>query len=369
MSSLVNNPEAPDSGTAISAQDRESLRASVSDLLRRRGTSEALRAAMTTPNRTDEALWSTLSTEIGVTALPIPEAYGGTGATFAESAVVLEELGAALAPVPALSSAVCTAAVLLSADTEAAARLLEPLAAGASSLSLCWAGPQGWARPAVVAEGGLLNGTVHFVADAPIATTFLVIAGGGDSVTLHEVDADAGGVEISQLPTMDPTRGLSTVTFADTPSTPIATPPHFMDALRAHAWALLSAEQVGAARSALERTVEYSKARSQFGRVIGSFQALKHRMADMYTLTESARSMSVAAIDALVVGAPDAYELAACAHVYCSESLSTVAAEAIQIHGGIGITWEHDIGLYFKRAHGTSMMFGAPHEVVAALSG
>ena len=117
----------------------------------------------------------------------------------------------------------------------------------------------------------------------------------------------------------------------------------------------------------MKLAVEHASSRTQFGRIIGSFQALKHRMADMYTLVESSRSLARAAVDAVVSGDPEAAELAASAHVYCSEAFATVAGESIQIHGGIGITWEHDIQLYFKRAHGSAQLFGQPHELVAEM--
>ena len=354
-----------DTGSTISADDRAALRDSITDLIRRRSDSAAVRAAMTRSPRLDAELWATLCTEIGAAALPIPEQYDGAGATFAESAVVLEELGGALAPVPMFSTALATAAILLSGDDDAAARLLPGIASGERIATVCWASAGGWRHPGVRAEARLLSGTAHYVIDGESSDVLLVLAGDGETVTLHEVAGDADGVEVIAQPVLDPTRGLASVTFTDAPATAIPTPAGFRDLLRAHAWALLSAEQVGGAQAALDRSVDYARSRKQFGREIGSFQALKHRMADMYVLVETARSMSRAAVDALVTGADTAPELAASAHVYCSEAYRSVTGDAIQIHGGIGITWEHDIQLYFKRAQAGSQLFGRPSEVVA----
>ena len=353
-----------------SAEEREALAEAVRDLLRRRGDTAAVRKEMASDGRIDRGLWQTLCTEIGVAALPIPEDAGGAGASWAESAAVLEELGAALSPVPAFGSAVlATGALLLAPDSEPSARLLPELATGERTAALCWAGERGWDTPGVQADAGLLSGTAGFVVDAETADTLVVLASGpGEHITVHEVAADADGVTISPLPLLDPTRSLSTVRFDEVASNVIPTPADLVSRLRTLGWALLSAEQVGGAQRALDLTVEYTKSRKQFGRTIGSFQALKHRMADMYVLVETARSISRAAVAAVAVDAPDAVDLALAAHVYCSDAYRTITGEAIQLHGGIGITWEHDIQLYFKRAQASSQMFGAPHRAVAEVA-
>jgi alkylation response protein AidB-like acyl-CoA dehydrogenase len=175
-------------------------------------------------------------------------------------------------------------------------------------------------------------------------------------------------VRVEALPTVDPTRPLARIDFVDAPARALASADHLPTQLRTYAWALLACEQVGGAAAALDLSVDYAKVRKQFGRAIGSFQALKHRMADMYVLVESARSLAQAAIQAVATGAADADTLAASAHVYCSEAFSSVTGDAIQIHGGIGITWEHDIHLYFKRAQGSSQLFGQPHEALRSLT-
>ncbi|EGD53897.1 acyl-CoA dehydrogenase family protein [Gordonia neofelifaecis] len=357
----------------ISAEDRAALAESIRDVLRRRSDSAAVRTAITTEGRVDRKLWETLCAEIGVAALAVGEEHDGAGASLAETALAVEEVGAALAPVPVFSSAVLAAgAVLASGDGEAAARLLPGLASGETIGALCWASAAGWSKPGVTAEAGLLSGTAEYVIDGETADVFLVIAsrpGSTDSShTLHEVDAGAEGVTVTPLPVLDPTRPLARVTFDEVVSTTIASPSDIADRIRTLAWAMLSAEQVGGAARALELTVEHTSARKQFGRTLASFQALKHTMADMYAQVEAMRSMSAAAIDAVVAGRDDAAELAAAAHVYCSESYMSVTGEAIQLHGGIGITWEHDIGLFFKRAQADAQLFGQPHQALSQVS-
>jgi alkylation response protein AidB-like acyl-CoA dehydrogenase len=354
--------------TAISAEDRAALAEAISELVTRRGDSASARAAMRHTPRIDRALWDTLCAEIGVASLPIPEAYGGGGASFTETGAVLEELGRSLCPVPVLTSALATAAILLADDDATNRELLPALAAGEQIATLCWADPRGWSSPGVNADAGLLSGAAEYVIDAESADLFIVLAGGRETTTLHAVGADADGVRITPLPVVDASRPLARVEFDETPATTIPSGPDLPVRLRILAWALLAVEQVGGAAAALDLTVDYTKSRKQFGRTIGSFQALKHRMADMYAAVEAARSVARAAVAAAVAGAPDAEDLAAAAHVQCSEAFCLVAGEGIQLHGGIGITAEHDIALFFKRAHGSAQLFGQPHEVIDELS-
>ncbi|WOC12846.1 acyl-CoA dehydrogenase family protein [Gordonia sp. MP11Mi] len=355
----------------VSAEERAALAESVRALLRKRSTSEAVRAAMQSDGRIDRDLWDTLCAEIGVAALAVPEQYGGADASWAETALAVEEVGASLSPVPVFSSAVlAVTTILASEDADAAARLLPDLASGTTIGALCWAGSTGWSVPGVSADAGLLSGTAEYVIDGESADVFLVLArsGGDGHITLHEIDAAAPGVAVTALPVLDPTRALARVSFDEAPATAIGSPPGIADRIRTLAWAMLSAEQVGGAARALALTVEYTSDRRQFGRTLGSFQSLKHRMADMYVSVEAMRSMSAAAIAAVVDGRDDAAELAAVAHVQCSEEYLRVTGEAIQLHGGIGITWEHDIGLYFKRAHADAQLFGQPHEALQSVT-
>ena len=363
----------------VDTEEQAALRQSVAALLEKRSDSAAVRAAIASDQGYDPALWSTLVDQIGAAALSIPEAHDGAGATWVETHLVCEELGRRLTPSPMLGSAVLSAqSVIASGDEAACARLLPGIAAGELA-ALCWAGLDGWATPGVRADGTTLTGTAHHVLGADTATTLLVVAVTGDDIGLFELPADAAGVTVTRVPVMDPTRTLSRVEFDGAVATPIATRPSFLSRLRAAAWAALSAEQVGAARAVLDATVQYTQERKQFGRVIGSFQALKHRMADMYVKVETARSLSYSAAasvaEAQALGdGPAADEAAyaaeieaAAAKVYCSEALQWIAGESIQLHGGVGITWEYDAHLYFKRAHGTAQLLGQPHELLAAL--
>lgn len=320
-------------------------------------------------------LWPHLC-EIGV--LPIPERYGGSGAELADTHVVLEELGRVLSPAPLLSTTIAVAALLATGNDDACGRLLPRIAEGAVA-TVIW--PWDCAEIA-------LDGTFDYVLDGDIAEILLV----SDGVSLHEVDL--GAVTRDHTPTMDQTRRLATIQLTAACTTRLGP---WSDRIRDVACAALSAEQVGAAARALELTVGYTKTRVQFGRPIGSFQALKHRMADMHVLVETARSASLAATgevsaamaaDGRSAGlaatdaqspapattdqpsAPPAapHEVsAAVAKVYCSEAFCKVAAEMIQLHGGIAITWEHDAHRYFKRAHGSARLFGSPQEHLARL--
>jgi alkylation response protein AidB-like acyl-CoA dehydrogenase len=337
---------------SVDSQERTALRESVRDLLTKHSDSAAVRRAITTEHGYDPALWSRLCDQIGIAALAVPEEFGGVGASLVEVHAVQEELGRTLTPSPMLGSAVLAAQALLhSGDEDACTRLLPGIAEG-SVAALCWAGPGGWSTPGVVAAGGVLSGTASYVLGGDVAEVLLVLTDAG----LFEVDPATVGVTRRRVPTMDPTRPLAEVSFDAVEARALASPADLIDRVRTVALIALSAEQVGAASAALHQTVDYAKSRKQFGRVIGSFQALKHRMADMYALVETARSMSYAA--ALSQSQHDAYA----AKIYCSEAFENVAAEAIQLHGGIAITWEHDAQLYFKRAHGSSQMFGPPRE-------
>ncbi|MFE1596440.1 acyl-CoA dehydrogenase family protein [Nocardia sp. NPDC058705] len=333
------------------------FRASIRALLGKHATSAALRTGMESDLGYDPKLWRMLCEQVGVAALAVPEEWGGAGAGLVESLMVVSELGRVLSGVPMLGSAVLgVQAVLLSGDEQACARLLPDLADGSRTAALCWADAGGWDSVGAVMTDGKLSGTVHYVLHGAQSDLLLVLTDDG----LFETTANAPGVTITPTPALDPTRGLATITFTNTPATAIGAgnPVVLRKRLREIAWAALAAEQVGAARRCLEMTVEYTASRVQFGRPIGSFQALKHRMADLYVLVESAESAALAAAQAVAEDSPSAAEDVWVARAHCPEAFSTVAAETIQLHGGIAITWEHDAHLYFKRAHATAELFG-----------
>jgi alkylation response protein AidB-like acyl-CoA dehydrogenase len=338
------------------------------------------------------SLWPRLCGEIGAAGLAIPERYGGAGAGPAETHVVMEELGRALAPSPLLGSAVLTAQALLAAGDEGACqRLLPAIAAGTAIGALAWTGAAGrWdpgeaACEARVSPGGwALTGEAHYVLDGDVADVLLAAARTPDGIALFEVDPLGGGVTRAGVTAMDTTRRLAVVRLAGAAGQPIGTgggpggspggsARSSTDASTALARArdlaciALSAEQVGAAQRALELTVAHAKTRVQFGQAIGGFQALQHRMADLHVLVESARALSYAAADA----AADTSDLtlrAAAAKAYCSEVLLKAAGEMIQLHGAIGITWEHNAHRYLKRAHGAAQLFGQPAGHIARIA-
>ncbi|MER6970601.1 acyl-CoA dehydrogenase family protein [Nocardioides sp. NPDC000445] len=308
-------------------EEQTDLVATVHTLIAKRAASMDLRAAISTPEGYDTTLWQTLSEQIGVTALAVAEVYGGVGCSYIEAHLVLEELGATLTPSPFVGTLLATQ-VLTAADTPQAGELLERIAGGATA--------------AVATPGSDL------VIDASGAEILLVLR--GDQV--HAVDPSAA--TITPTPALDPTWRFATVTIDDLPDESVGTvDPAYVTTVGA---TMMTALQAGAAREALERTVAYLKERHQFGRPLGSFQALKHRCADLLVQVETAKTMSWAAAWELTQQTPDV-RLVHAAKTWCSDAFSQVAAEMIQLHGGVAITWEHDAHLYFKRAHATAQLF------------
>jgi hypothetical protein len=353
--------------------EHEDLRAAVRGLLDRYPIGPAAHA------EAERALWRRLCGEIGVAGLAIPERFGGAGAGPVEAHVVMEELGRSLTPAPMLGSAVlATHALLASADEAACERLLPDLADGSKVAAVAWTtlaghwGPDEVACQALPAKAAVdswsLTGEAHFVLDGYAADVLLVPALMPDGgICLFEVSPAQPAVTRTMSATMDESRRLSIVRLDGAAGLRIG---HRVDlqSVRTAATIALSAEQVGAASAALALTVAYAKVRVQFGRPIGSFQALQHRMAEMHVLVESARSLSYAAADAARSGAPDSSVRAAAAKAYCSEAFQRVSAEMIQLHGAIGMTWEHAAHRYFKRGHGDAFLLGAPADHIAAVA-
>ncbi len=300
------------------SEERQLLRETVAALVDKHASPEAVRTAMESERGYDEKLWSLLCEQVGAAALVVPEELGGAGGELADAAVVLEELGKALVPTPLLGTTLAELALLAVDDHEP----LEGLAEGTSI------------------------GTVAFDADYVINgdVADVVIGTDGENLTRWTT------FTATPKSTMDLTRRLSAVIAGDT--VVLGADPGLADT----AALLMAAEQIGAASRCLDLTVAYTKDRVQFGRAIGSFQALKHRMADLYVKVSSARAV---VNDAIADPSPTAASLA---RYFASEALSAVTAEAIQLHGGIAITWESDIQLYFKRAHGSAQLLGPPRE-------
>jgi len=321
------------------------------------------------------AAWPRLCREIGVAGLGIPERYGGAGAGSAEIGVVMEELGRDLTPSPMLGSAVLAAQALLATGDEAACgRLLPGIADGSATAALAWttragrwdSGEIAYASRPVGGDAWQLDGEAHYVLDGEGADVLLAAARGPAGVGLFEVDPGQGGVSRTAAVTMDAARPLAVVRLSGARGRRVAgDADEALNRARDLACLALSAEQAGAARRALRLTVGYTLTRVQFGRAIGSFQALQHRLADLHVLVESAVSLSraFAAADTPALGLR-----AGAVKVYCSEVLMRTAAEMIQLHGAIGITWEHPAHRYLKRAHGAMHLFGSPAQHAAAVA-
>ncbi|MGA9679093.1 MAG: acyl-CoA dehydrogenase family protein [Mycobacterium sp.] len=309
-------------------EERELLRETVAALVAKHASPAAVRAAMESDKGYDESLWQLLCEQVGAAALVIPEELGGAGGELADAATVLQELGRALVPSPLLGTTLAELALLTVPEPDA--ETLEGLAAGSSIGALVL-------DPDYVVNGGIAD-VVVAAPDGP----------GGQLTRWTRFSAQP-------VTTMDPTRRLARVRPEETVD--LGDDPGIADT----AAILLAAEQIGAAERCLELTVEYAKSRVQFGRPIGSFQALKHRLADLYVAVAAA---SAVVADACADPTP---ANAATARLAATETLSTVAAEGIQLHGGIAITWEHDMHLYFKRAHGSAQLLDAPGELLRRL--
>jgi alkylation response protein AidB-like acyl-CoA dehydrogenase len=322
----------------------------------------------------DSSLWRTLAAEVGCAGLLVPESVGGAGASYREAAVVAEETGRAVAPVPFLGSAVVATTALLSAG--AGRDLLAELASGAvtAALAVPFAGPGAPVRlvgPQAGDAPGVyrLSGTVHGVADALPADVLLVPAD-GVPFGLYEVRVGRSGVAKAPVTSLDMTRQLCDLHFDGAQARRIASGTAAERAVAAALLAgagILASELLGVAEQCLEMTVSYVKERRQFSRQIGSFQAVKHRLADLWVAVTLARAAARSAADAL--GASSEAGLAvALAKAACSDAAVKAAQETVQLHGGIGFTWEHPAHLYLKRAKADSIGFGTADEHRASLA-
>ena len=377
---------------SYSEQEKE-LREAVRSVLEDQAGPAKVLARTETDQTYDTGLWRTLAGQVGCGGLLVPEELGGAGASYREAAVVAEEIGRALAPVPFLGSAVLATAALLDvwrggeSGADAAAALLGDLAAGTNTATLAvpfgsnpGARPELTARVGPPAEGDVdgtyrLSGQVRDVADCLIADVLLVPADGVPH-GLFVVQADAaaltaGGLTRTPVVSLDMTRQLCDLTFDGVLARRIAAGPAAElavgAALRAGA-GILASEQLGLAERALEITLAYVKQRYQFARPVGSFQALKHRLADWWVAVTQARAAARYAAACLAEGDPDAPVAVALAKATSSETALLAAQEMIQMHGGIGFTWEHPAHLYLKRAKSTSIGLGTPDRHRAALA-
>jgi alkylation response protein AidB-like acyl-CoA dehydrogenase len=353
------------------SDEQEELRAAVRRFLSEKSPETEVRRLMDTTEGYDPAVWSQMADQLGLQSLTIPEEFGGSGFTYVELLVVLEEMGAALLCAPFFSSVVLAAnALLTSGDDEAKKSYLPGIASGETIATLAITEDNGkWdfggieCKAEKLGDGWVLDGHKMFVLDGHVANLIIVAARSSAGVSLFAVPGDAAGLTRTPLPTMDQTRKQARLEFSGTPATLIGTDggaePGLTKTLDLAAVAL-AAEQVGGAQHVLDASVEYAKTRIQFGRPIGSFQAIKHKCADMLLEVESAKSAAYYAAWAAAEDSDELPVVASLAKSYCSEAYFHAAAENIQIHGGIGFTWEHPAHLYFKRAKSSELFLGDP---------
>lgn len=353
------------------SEEQDQLRDFVRSFLEDKSPETAVREQMDTEQGYDEAVWAQMAEQMGLQALAIPEAYGGQGFGFVEQIVVLEEMGKALLCAPYFSSCVLGANTLLhSGDPDAMNAHLPGIASGETRAALAFTEESGrWDSAGITmqasADGGgySLDGVKSFVIDGHTANLILAAARTDAGVSLFAVEADAPGLTRMPLSTMDQTRKQAKLEFSAVPATLIGADGGGWEVLSTVldlAAVALAAEQVGGAQTCLDMSVEYAKVRVQFGRPIGSFQAIKHKCADMLLEVESAKSAAYYAGWCAAEMNDELPQVASLAKSYCSEAYFHAAAENIQIHGGIGFTWEHPAHLYFKRAKSSELMFGDP---------
>jgi alkylation response protein AidB-like acyl-CoA dehydrogenase len=346
------------------------LKETAREFLARECRPERVRALMETADAHDDRLWQAIADQ-GWTGLLVPEEHGGLGLGLVEMAAVAEEMGRACLPSAFLSTLMAGALIERAGNAEQRARYLEPLATGElkATVALLEEGATwdtGGVKLGARRDGGQLSltGRKLFVADAGVCDLLICVARDGDGLALLPVERGASGLSVKPMPSMDGTRKVYEVAFEG-----VSVPAAYAlgadgDARGALEGALrvattaLCAEMVGGMQWLLDTTVEYAKTRQQFGRAIGSFQAVQHQCADMLLMTESARSASYYAAWALTEGDASASVAVSIAKAYCSDAYREVANRGIQVHGGIGFTWEHDLQLYYKRSKSSETLFG-----------
>ena len=359
------------------SDEQEMLRDTARRFLETAASSDAVRTVMETEEGFDPDVWSSMA-DLGWQAMAIPEEHGGAGFSFVEMAILVEEMGRVLLPTPYLSSVVLAAGLIADLGTDdQKAELLGSIASGERRVAVAHLESGDWGASGVemvAREDGaelVLDGTKSYVLDGHTADTLLVVArsegsAGSDGVSVVVVDGDAAGVSRTRVETMDMTRKQATVVFDG-----VRVPASAVLGEAGSAWpaiertldraaVALAFEQVGGAQRCLEMSVDYAKTRVQFGRPIGSFQAVKHTCADMLVHVEAAKTAAYYAGWAITDDDSDVPIAVTLAKTTCSEAFFRCAADTIQVHGGIGFTWEHDAHLYLKRAKTDELLFGAP---------
>ena len=353
----------------VFSPEQEELRSSVRRFLDAKSPSSVVRTLMDDPDGYDRAVWSQMANQLGLQGLAIPEEYGGSGFGFVELVIVLEEMGRVLLPAPYFSTVVLAALAIGDADDPAAAKdYLPGIADGSTIATLALTEESGeWDLDGLSmsaerdGESWTLNGVKSYVADGHIAGLVVVAAQTANGLSLFAVDGSAAGVTATALPTLDQTRKLARLNFDGVPGRLVgvdgAAGVTLAKTLDKVAIAI-AAEQVGGAQRVLDMAVDYAKVRNQFDRPIGSFQAIKHKASEVLLRVESAKAAAYYGAWAVAADSEEVPVVASLVKAYCSEAYFFAAAENIQIHGGIGFTWEHDAHLYFKRAKSMQLFLG-----------
>ncbi|MBQ76023.1 MAG: acyl-CoA dehydrogenase [Gammaproteobacteria bacterium] len=360
----------------VFTEEQHQFREVVKRFLRDKSPTTEVRRLMETDDGFDPVVWKQLSEELALPSLIVPEKYGGAGFGFVELSIVMEEMGHSLLCAPYFSSVVLAANAILNAGTEEQKLdLLPQIASGSIRATLAVTESSGrWEATAVElaaktdGDGFILQGEKCFVVDGHTADKIIVVArlegSDGDSgISFFVVDGEAPGIKKTLLKTVDPTRKLARLEFDGVQAQPLGEPGAGLDALNKtldQAAIALSNEMIGGTQYLMDSTVEYSKVRMQFGRVIGSFQAIKHKCADMLIQLELAKSAAYHAAAALDEGDENVPVLASMAKSAASDAYIQVAADSIQVHGGIGFTWDQDTHLWFKRAKSSEVFLGDP---------
>jgi alkylation response protein AidB-like acyl-CoA dehydrogenase len=353
------------------SEEQHEFRRSVRRFLAEKSPECEVRRLMETADGYDPDVWAQMSGQLGLQAIAIPEEYGGAGFSYVELGLVFEEMGAALLCAPYFATVALAAnALLASGDEQAKKAFLPGIASGETIATLAITEANGrWdlagteLTASKTSDGWVLRGGKDYVIDGALADLVLTVGRTPAGLSLFAVRGDAPGLDRTPLSTLDQTRKLARLRFADTPASIIGADGDAGPGLTRTldlAVIALAAEQVGGAQRCLDTSVEYAKTRVQFGRPIGSFQAIKHACADMLLEVESARSAAYYGAWAAAEKTDEVPVVASLAKAYCSEAYFHTAAQNIQIHGGIGFTWEHPAHLYFKRAKSAELLFGDP---------
>jgi alkylation response protein AidB-like acyl-CoA dehydrogenase len=358
--------------------EHESLRLSVRSFLEKSGTEADVRGVMETEEGYDPDGWATMCLQLGLPAIGVPEELGGAGFGFAELAVALEELGAALYPSPLFATRVLAMEALVRSGDDTVAEVIADLASGGvvGALALsehagAWSPDRVSATASASHHGHVLDGVASFVIDGAVADLIVVVAELHGKPSLFLVESGAEGLDRSPLETVDLTRRQARLDFTGCPARLVGAPGTAAEVVASVLDVVaiaLAAEQIGGAQRCLDLAVEHAKNRIQFGRPIGSFQAIKHKCANVLLELDAARSAVRTAAWSVDNAPQDVPVLAAMVKAHCSDMYELAARECIQIHGGIGFTWEFAAQLYFKRAHSSSLMFGTANHHREALA-